>query len=93
MCVQVSGCDHSQAIALLSRSGKEDIWELLGLRCQAMGGFAFRFYLSMDFFLAEVAFEEIGWQLEPLFRPSVKKMVIIRDWDKILVLMKDLNGF
>lgn len=59
MCVRVSGCDHSQAITLLRRNGKH-ICELLGLLCLAVGGFAFGFYLSVDFFLAEVAFEEVG---------------------------------
>lgn len=43
MCVQVSGCNHSQAIALLKRNGKEHICDLLGLLCLAIGGFAFRF--------------------------------------------------
>lgn len=50
MCIQVRGCDLSQAIALLIRNGMEHICELLGLLSLAMGGFASRFYLSVDFF-------------------------------------------
>lgn len=49
MCVQVRSWDHLQTVTLLSRNGKEHVWELLGLLCLAIGGLAFRFYLFGGF--------------------------------------------